>query len=162
MDFINWISKPVPEEELKIWFSVNNIVYERSELYKDFCVALMTLINDTYFGDKDGKFETEVEMSDEDNMKHFDWCWNKTIENFKEEGIDFSGNNNLYEYFLNFMLETFYLSKKKSDKLHFNLLKLWSYLFGYTIPKSRSDVDSFIEVYKLFDKSLKKPEKTMV
>ena len=61
MDFINWISKPVPEEELKIWFSVNNIVYERSELYKDFCVSLMTLINDTYFGDKDGKFETEVE-----------------------------------------------------------------------------------------------------
>ena len=69
MDFINWISKPVPEEELKIWFSVNNIIYERGELYRDFCISLVDLINDTYFGDKEGKFESDIQMTNDDNLK---------------------------------------------------------------------------------------------
>ena len=57
------------------------------------------------------------------------------------------------------MIETFYMAKRKSNKLHFNLLKMWSYLFGFTIPKTRADIDSFIEVYQLFEKSIKKPKK---
>ena len=149
MDFINWISKPVPEEELKIWFSVNNIVYERSELYKDFCVALMTLINDTYFGDKDGKFETEVEMSDEDNMKHFDWCWSKTIENFEKENITFLKEGSHKIYFKSFIADVYYNQTNQTVKK--SVTHFLNDIFSREIGFSKSDLDLFTEIYKLMD-----------
>jgi hypothetical protein len=154
MDFINWISKPVPEEELKIWFSVNNIVYERSELYKDFCVALMTLINDTYFGDKDGKFETEVEMSDEDNMKHFDWCWNKTIENFEKENITFLKEGSHKIYFKSFIADVYYNQTNQTVKK--SVTHFLNDIFSREIGFSKSDLDLFTEIYKLMDSNVVK------
>jgi hypothetical protein len=154
MDFINWISKPVPEEELKIWFSVNNIVYERSELYKDFCVALMTLINDTYFGDKDGKFETEVEMSDEDNMKHFDWCWNKTIENFEKENIIFLKEGSHKIYFKSFIADVYYNQTNQTVKK--SVTHFLNDIFSREIGFSKSDLDLFTEIYKLMDSNVVK------
>lgn len=149
MDFINWISKPVPEEELKIWFSVNNIVYERSELYKDFCVALMTLINDTYFGDKDDKFESEVEMSDEDNMKHFDWCWNKTIENFEKENITFLKEGTHKIYFKSFIADVYY--NQTNQTVRKSVTHFLNDIFSREIGFSKSDLDLFTEIYKLMD-----------
>ena len=154
MDFINWISKPVPEEELKIWFSVNNIVYERSELYKDFCVALMTLINDTYFGDKDGKFETEVEMSDEDNMKHFDWCWNKTIENFEKENITFLKEGSHKIYFKSFIADVYYNQTNQTVKK--SVTHFLNDIFSREVGFSKSDLDLFTEIYKLMDSNVVK------
>jgi hypothetical protein len=154
MDFINWISKPVPEEELKIWFSVNNIVYERSELYKDFCVALMTLINNTYFGDKDGKFETEVEMSDEDNMKHFDWCWNKTIENFEKENITFLKEGSHKIYFKSFIADVYYNQTNQTVKK--SVTHFLNDIFSREIGFSKSDLDLFTEIYKLMDSNVVK------
>jgi hypothetical protein len=154
MDFINWISKPVPEEELKIWFSVNNIVYERSELYKDFCVALMTLINDTYFGDKDGKFETEVEMSDEDNMKHFDWCWNRTIENFEKENITFLKEGSHKIYFKSFIADVYYNQTNQTVKK--SVTHFLNDIFSREIGFSKSDLDLFTEIYKLMDSNVVK------
>ncbi len=149
MDFINWISKPVPEEELKIWFSVNNIVYERSELYKDFCVALMTLINDTYFGDRDGKFETEVEMTDEDNMKHFDWCWNKTIDNFEKENITFLKEGTHKIYFKSFIADVYYNQTNQTVKK--SVTHFLNDIFSREVGFSKSDLDLFTEIYKLMD-----------
>ena len=32
--------------------------------------------------------ETKITLSKEDNEKHFDWCWNKVIDNFKKEEIN--------------------------------------------------------------------------
>ena len=153
-DFLNYINKPLDKENISNLYLTNNVIYERSIIYQDFVLSLIDLVCETYMGD-------DI-TNDDEKLNHFDWCWNKTINNFKEEGIDFSGDNNLYEYFLNFMLETFYLSKKKSNALHFNLLKLWSYLFGFTVSKTRSDVDSFIEVYQLFDNSIKNRKKNAV
>jgi len=151
LDFLNYVNKPLNMENISLLLGDNNIIFERSVIYRDFILSLIDLVCETYMGD-------DI-TSDDEKINHFDWCWNKTLQNFKEEGIDFSRDDNLYEYFLNFMLETFYLSRKKSEKLHLNLLMLWSYIFGYTTPKSRSDIDSFIEVYKLFDKSLIKLQK---
>lgn len=153
-EFFKYINKPLSKDSIKIFYSNNNVIYERTVIYQDFILSLIDLICQTYMGD---------DITDDDQkINHFDWCWNKTINSFKEEGIDFSDNGELYEYFLNFMIETFYMAKRKSDKLHFNLLKLWSYLFGYTIPKTQSDMDSFIEVYQLFDNFTKKTQKNAI
>jgi len=154
MDFINWISKPVPDEELKIWFSVNNIIYERSELYRDFCVSLVILINETYFGDKDGKFESEIQMTDEDNLNHFDWCWNKTIENFKKENIKFLQEGNHKIYFKSFLGDVFYNQKDQTVKK--SVSKFLDDLFSRDKGFSKSDLDLLTEIYKLMDSNIEK------
>jgi hypothetical protein len=154
MDFINWISKPVPDEELKIWFSVNNIIYERAELYRDFCVSLVNLINDTYFGDNDGKFESNIKMSDDDNLKHFDWCWNKTVENFEKENIRFVKEGNHKIYFKSFLGDVFYNQTNQTVKqsISYFLNDIFSREKGF----SKSDLDLFTEIYKLLDINIEK------
>jgi hypothetical protein len=60
--------------------------------------------------------ETKVTLSDDDKTKHFDWCWNKTIGNFKKEEIAFNLKGDHYEYFLSFFTEIFYNQKESRIK----------------------------------------------
>jgi hypothetical protein len=54
------------------------------------------------------------------------------------------------------MLEVFYSSEKKpSDYVDTGSLKLWNDIFDYTKSKTNSEMDTFIEVYQLFEKSIK-------
>jgi len=152
-EYLNEINKPLNRgDKYLLYLGLDkNIIYERCILYQDFTLSLIDLICQTYLGD-------DI-TNDDDKIKHFDWCWNKTAENFKYTGIDFGANLNLYEYFSSFAIETFYGAKLKTDKLHYNLLKLWNFLFDLTIIKSKADIDSFLIIYKIFDESLKKPKK---
>lgn len=153
-EFLNYLSKPLAKGNINSLYTNNNIIFERVQIYQDFTLSLIDLICQTYMGD---------DITDNtQKIKHFNWCWNQTIKSFKEENIDFSRNQELYEYFFNFIIETFYLAERKSDKLHLNLLKLWSHIFGFTQSKTHSDIDSLIEVYQLFDKSIKKTKKNLV
>ena len=80
-NFFNYISSPLNYEEVDIWFRSNNIVFEKMELFCDFTISLTIIINDTYLGGKNAG-EVQVEMTDEDNLNHFNWCWNENIKNF--------------------------------------------------------------------------------
>ena len=71
------------------------------ELYYDFCHSIYLLIIDTYLGDPEGN-ETKVQMNEDDNYKHFLWCWNKNIENFKKESILFEIKGEHFDYFYSF------------------------------------------------------------
>ena len=101
---------------------------------------------DTYMGDDVTGIEEQI--------NHFDWCWNKNLENFNKEGICFKGEK-LYDYFLAFMTEVFYPIENKpigyTDKTS---VKLWSDIFNYNRYKTNSDMDTFLEIYKIFEKSL--------
>ena len=69
-NFFNWISKPVPSDEVTIWFNVHNMIYERIELYGDIFKSLDYTIRDTYMGDNiDDVKETKIIVSQEDNKK---------------------------------------------------------------------------------------------
>lgn len=153
LNFLNYINKPMSREGIAIVYSANNIKFERCELYGDFIQSLILLIFDTYLGDKltDG----------EQQVNHFKWCWNKNIDNFKKEGITLESKK-LYDYFLGFMLEVYYPLTKKNENpnTHKNILTLWSYLFDYNNQKTNSDIDTFVEVYKMFEKSLKTNKNT--
>ena len=98
---------------------------------------------DTYMGDN---FTSQVEQ-----LNHFSWCWKKNFDNFVSEGISINSQG-LYIYFLEFMIETYYLSPKKEENNKL-LLKLWYDLFDYTKLKTNSDIDTFIEIYIIFEKS---------
>ena len=85
-NFFNYIAKPMNPDDVDVWFRVNNIIPEKMDLYYDFSFSLYFLVLETYLGEEKSN-ETKVTLSDDDKTKHFDWCWNKTIGNFKKEEI---------------------------------------------------------------------------
>ncbi len=95
-----YLHNQISKESIAVIYASNNIIYEKCELYNDFVQSLLSLVFDTYLGDDF--------MSVEDQIKHFRWCWNSVVDNFKEEGI-YIKNPKLYNYFLEFMLEAFYM-----------------------------------------------------
>jgi len=49
-NFFNWVTQPLSKEDVDVWFNINNIIPEKSELFYDFCVSLLSLIKQTYLG----------------------------------------------------------------------------------------------------------------
>jgi len=145
--FLGYINNPITKEDMLLFYKENDIKYEKCELYSDFALSLIMTIFDTYMGD-------DVTSLD-DQFKHFEWSWQKTILNFVEEGLDFEGNL-LYEYFLEFMLEVYYpITNKNEIDIDKKISKLWIDIFDYHRTKTNSDVDALIEIYQIFEKSLK-------
>ena len=107
-NFFNWMSKPIPQDEVIIWFNVHNMNYERIELYGDIFKSLNYIIIDTYMGEETS--ETKISLSQEDKESHFEWCWNKMIEDFKKENIIIKHGGEHKEYFRSFFFDTFYNS----------------------------------------------------
>ena len=146
IDFIEYISKPMEREELFLLYKINGIVNERTDLYLDFLYGLFDLITTTYLGD---------DIYDTDDIcNHFNWCWNKNIDNFKKEKIYFLDDKELYDYFFIFYQESFYREKDKTKLNIKKLLYFWENIFNYNTPKSMSEFESFLDLYKIFNRSL--------
>lgn len=144
--FLNYINTLLSKESLVIIYEDNNIKFEKCELYCDFIQSLLMLVFDTYMGDE--------WCNKDDQLKHFNWCWNKNIDNFNKEGFLFVSPN-LYNYFKDYMDESFYLVENKSDKnLISSNMELWGLLFNYETKKTSFDVDILIELYNTFNNSL--------
>ena len=144
------LTKILSKEATDLIYSSNNIKYDRVNLYNDFIQSLILIIFDTYMGDD---FTTQ-----ENRIEHFKWCWKKNIENFKNEGISFNNTLDLYDYFMVFLFEVYYITpnKKNNKILTDNISKMWLNLFNMDILKSHSDMNSFLELYQIFEKSLVK------
>ena len=146
-NFLAYINNPMSKESIMVIYDANNVKFDRCELYGDFVHSLLRIAFETYMGDDVTDIESQI--------KHFTWCWNKNIENFMTEGIAINCLK-LYDYFLQYMLEVFYSSEKKpSDYVDTGSLKLWDDIFDYTKSKTNSEMDTIIEIYKLFEKSIK-------
>jgi hypothetical protein len=146
MELIEFISKPMRKEDVLVLYRVNNVIPEKAELYLDFIQSLYDTIISTYLGD-------DV-MDIKDTKKHFEWCWNKVITDFKKEHIYFEDNIEIYSYFSSLFTESFYEEEDKSEKNINQLMDFWSTTFSYTLNKTRSELESFFDLYKLFDKSI--------
>jgi len=145
IDFIEYISKPMNKEDILLMYRINNVIPERSLLYLDFTHTLFDLVTTTYLGD---------DVMDSISVKHhFDWCWKKSIDTFKKEKISFDSKE-LYTYFLTLFLESFYSEIDKSDNNVNKLLEFWEDIFTYSTSKTQSELEAFIDLYKIFDKSL--------
>jgi hypothetical protein len=145
--FLGYVRTPLNGNRLDKIYKDNGVVYERVALYNDFSKSLISKILDTYMGDK---YTTSIQRND-----HYDWCWNKTIEDFSIEGINFKYSIDLYDYFYHFMLFYFYEDGEKIDytSIKKSLFSLWDYILGYSTNKTLSDVDTFLEVYTIFEKT---------
>lgn len=151
-NFFNFITKPVKPEEVEILFRANNIIREKMELYSDFTLTLNILVINTYLGENDTPKETKINLTKEDNDKHFLWCWNKSIGIFKDEGIKFSSKGKHFDYFKNFFDEIFY--SRKDGVSRDSIEKFFTQLFEMNSTFTQSDLDTLIMIYKLMDNSI--------
>jgi len=147
--FFKYLSKPLPMETTDAAYFNNSVVFERSELYADFTLTLNEYIVSTYLGDDF--------TNDDEKINHYNWCWDRTCEFLDQPKIRFTDNDRVYKYFMNFYFDTFYLiPNKEEEKEGINYLcKVWEHIFNYRITKTRSELDSFIELYVIFEKSYK-------
>ena len=151
-NFFNYITKNLDPEEVDVWFRVNDIIPEKMELYYDLSYSLFLLIKKTYLGDVESSNETKIEMSEEDNKKHFDWCWKRTLENFKKENIIFYNEGEHYDYFFSLFNEIYYNQNKENIRNTIDLF--FNDLFNREKPFTQVDLDLIYNIYKTLDKNL--------
>ena len=119
--FFNWLAKPMEYEEIDAWYKANNIIPELSDLFRDFCFSLLNLVQDTYLGDiSNNNKETNIGLTLEDKVSHFDWCWKKTVDNFSKENVFFVKTDESYDYFKNFFMDVFYNQEQEVVKNSLN------------------------------------------
>lgn len=150
-NFLEWLTKPVPLDEIETWMNVNNIVSEKLELFYDFSLSIYNLVNDTYLGDDEKKI-TKILMDNQQKKDHFDWCWKKNIENFSKENLHFNEQGEHYDYFSSFFKDAFY--HQKDDKVKKSIENFFVSLFTNFNNYTKSDLDMITEIYKMLDKNL--------
>ena len=136
------------KEAVGIIYSANNIKYQNCELYREYIISLLYLILQTYMGD-------DI-TNNEQKKEHFNWCWNKNVDNFKKEGINIDSPE-LYQYVLDFISDAYYSSKTKTnvDVKDTTIVKIWSFMLDYGSNKVEADVNSLVKLYTIFEKSTK-------
>jgi len=156
IEFLSYIKTPLSEDSIIMLHNANDIKYDKCVLFGDYVQSLFMIIFDTYMGDE-VTLEDDKEQGNQ-KIKHFEWCWLKNINNFKDEGIIFNDTDESFNYFIEFALEVFYNTSGKDLKKHIpkTICSLWEDVFSYKKMKTRSDMDNFIEIYKILDKSLQK------
>ena len=152
-NFYSWMMKPVNHDDVEVWFNVNNMIYEKRQLFSDFTFSLYYLISSTYLGDDlDNTSETKLVLSQEDKLKHFDWCWKKTLDNFSKESIRFNVKGEHREYYEKFFMDLFYNAENKT--ISENIVKFFQELFDEEKMFTKSDLDMLTEMYKLLNKNI--------
>ena len=149
-NFFNYITKPIKPEEVDILFRANNVIREKMELYSDFTLTLNILVVNTYLGEIDTPKETKINLTDEDNQKHFEWCWGKVIDIFQEEGVKFNREGEHLDYFKKFYPDAEGLSKLLTNQKYFssslivgkNRTKYTNYLHLFNLCKNENEVGS--------------------
>lgn len=149
-NFFYWMSKILPQDEVEVWFNVNNMYYEKIDLYGDICKSLNQIIMDTYLGEGEG--ETKIQLQYEDKLNHFEWCWKKLISDFKKENIHIKKEGELKDYFKDFFFDGFYNQNQKNVRL--SIPHFINDVFDHDKNFTKSDLDILTELYKLIDRNI--------
>lgn len=144
-NFLVYMNMPLTDEEINLIYRANNVNYERCYLYYDFLNSFFTLIKETYLG--------EEYINGDHEKNHFNWCLNKVTEDFKKENINFKIKDDFKELCFTYVKEIFY--EERDKEIHGDrMIKFWDHIFKYEGIKTKSDMDAFIQMYKILDSSL--------
>lgn len=150
-NFLNWLVKALPEDEVETYLNMNNIHVEKADLCLDVSTSLHKIIVDTYLGDFIYT-ASSIDYSDEDIDNHFDWCWGKMIKNFNEEGIFIKEVGDHKEYFKSFFIDSFY--KQKSDNVRDSINGFFVSIFNISAARTKADLDILNELYKMINNNI--------
>jgi hypothetical protein len=152
-NFISRAMRPVNHEDVETWFNINNMIFEKRQLFSDFTFCLFDLISETYLGDDDDSpSETRLIMNQDEKLSHFDWCWKKTIENFGKENVRFHIEGEHKDYYQTFFMDLFYNADDKV--ISNNIINFFKVLFDENKIFTKSDLDMMTDIYKLLNKNL--------
>jgi hypothetical protein len=151
-EFLKYLTKIVKPEEIDVWAKMHNIIPEKLELFSDFCSSLIILVEKTYLGGDPGLNETKITMTEEDDERHFIWCWRKNIENFRKEGIIFEYDGDHFDYMRSFLAQSFY--RDKTNDTPYSVKDFFEKVFDLRGNLSKSDLDTTLEIYKLLEKKM--------
>jgi hypothetical protein len=146
-NYLEFISSESYKNQIDVWYRAYNISREKIELFHDFLISLHEIIEETYLG-------PDVLEDPNDQINHFGWCWDKTINNFNKERIFFKETGKHKDYFTNFYVEAFYIPS--IEGVVKKIPEYFNKLFSFQHRKSRSELDILAEIYKLLDLNLKK------
>lgn len=141
---IQHVSENLKSHEIVKEYKNNNINKIRLQTYRDFIINLCHYIGDTYLGQ-------DIIRTNKNKRDHFRWSFKKVCDEFKEEGLDFSNSEELFEYFFEYFNATLY--ENEMYEIDF-LIDYWEETLEYSFDKTRSDLEGMIEIYVIFDKVL--------
>ena len=143
-NFIEYFSKKLSLNDLNKLNTQNKINTDRVDLYHDFIISLVYIIDETYLGD-------DFIKSEDDVKSHFKWCWLKNIDNFKKENILFGESGSHYHYYFDYFYQIYYKSDKHNNLID-DIIEFWDSIFGLNKVKTMSQYDIFIEIYEICNK----------
>jgi hypothetical protein len=145
-EFYEYLTQEMNENQIEVWLKANNIIPEYSELFYDFVMSLYMLVEITYLGD-------DVVSTIDDKQGHFNWCFNKVIDDFEKENIIFSGKGQHYDYFWTFFEDAFYYEDTRESVE--NIEVFFKNLFNLKGKKTKSELDMYTDLYKILENALK-------
>lgn len=142
-EFNKFLNRKLDEDKIELFYRANAINPLRVELFRDFTISLIDTVHNTYPGDDVYK--------DDYYLKHFNYCFNRVINNFKQENIMFPGDSkDLHDYFFITLEDSYYRDSEKERTS--NVLKnLYDRLFDMeNVDKTLSDMEIFVDIYKSY------------
>lgn len=146
------MKKPKSEESTTQKFL---IIKDRVEIYKDFTLNLMYYIVDFYLDKKTLNLDNDI-------YAHYSWCFNKVCDEFKKEGLDFTNNKKLKNYFYGYYYHQLYKSAGEDIPSLKVYEDFWKLIFNFNKQRNKRVINVLIEVYHLFDKSINHHEKNIL
>jgi len=146
--FVDYLNSPLNDTMVNELYKKHNINHIKMNKYGEFITSLLRTCFNTYMGD---------DVTDQEGrLKHYNWCWNKTVSDLKAENTYFGVNIDAKNYFKEFMLEVFYnIVDKESNVLVQNkMILFWQRIFDINSQKTKADMDCLISVYSMFESSL--------
>jgi len=143
-----YIKEEMDIDSIKAIYRINDVDSELNSLYRDFSKTLSYNIFMSYFGDN--------YFTEEDKVNHYNWAFDKTKSSFNGLSLKIRYSEELRDYFFEFLNDIFYSHPLKDNYycVDNNINRLWDYLFNLDVSKSKSDIDTHIDLYKMFDRSL--------
>lgn len=94
--------------------------------------------------------------SEKDIRSHYDWCFDKTCDDFFLEDLFFYDNTELREYFYNYFKNQFYMTQdnNKYNKTIEYYTSFWVQIFNIKQKMTNNKVKVLVELYGIFNKSV--------
>lgn len=144
-DLFKYLTTTVNITQKEVMFRSNNIIPQYVSIFHDFSVILLNNIHNTYLGD-------DVIENDEEIHGHYSWCFNKTVELFKEEDLTFKKDSTLFDYLYLFFYETYYHTSDVREMRHYK--SFFDDLFNLNKLMTMADVEMLIDYYSMFRESI--------
>jgi len=145
--------KPLDATQIDKFLSSNNINLQKTELFLDIFSSIHKIIEDTYLGSHGNLLnQNDIDYSDEDISNHFEWCWNKMINNFEKEGVYIDQDGEHKEYLKVFFYDSFY--NQKDFGVRESITFFFDTIFNLDKIQTGADLEILKEMYSMMDKHI--------